>query len=148
MPAKKGNYRGRGTFCHAGSSDREASLDSVRRSMLASPDDERSLTEHEDNAEEVEEQNFSSPQLEERQMNRMTADFIEAPSTPFSNDRETAHTALRLSTCVEKARCPIAHSGHCVEKTFVNDCFALRRILLIDQVNSTRVDCDYPCSLG
>eukprot|EP00960_Hanusia_phi_P013136 383451-Hanusia_phi.AAC.1 len=37
--------------------------------MLASPDDERSLTEHEDNAEEAREavQDVSSPQLEERQ---------------------------------------------------------------------------------
>eukprot|EP00960_Hanusia_phi_P016830 495452-Hanusia_phi.AAC.1 len=56
--------------------------------MLASPDDERSLTEHEDIAEEVEEQFFSSPPLEERQVIRMTDDFMEAPSTPFSNDRE------------------------------------------------------------
>eukprot|EP00960_Hanusia_phi_P031653 749415-Hanusia_phi.AAC.1 len=35
-------------------------------------------------------QNFSSPQLEERQMNRMTA----APSTPFSNENETVLKAL------------------------------------------------------
>eukprot|EP00960_Hanusia_phi_P069133 767009-Hanusia_phi.AAC.11 len=91
MPAKKGNHRGRGTFPPAGSLDREASLDSVRRSMIASPDEERSLTEHEDNAEEAEEQNeeqnFSSPQLEERQMNQMTADLIQAPSTPLNNER-------------------------------------------------------------
>eukprot|EP00960_Hanusia_phi_P020785 612540-Hanusia_phi.AAC.1 len=38
MPAKKGNYRGRGTFRHAGSK--------FGHSMLASPDDPRSLTEH------------------------------------------------------------------------------------------------------
>eukprot|EP00960_Hanusia_phi_P070702 767370-Hanusia_phi.AAC.1 len=61
MPAKKGNHRRRGTFRHAGSSNREASLDSVRRSMLASPDGERSLTDHEDILEKVEEQSKCNP---------------------------------------------------------------------------------------
>eukprot|EP00960_Hanusia_phi_P022755 673010-Hanusia_phi.AAC.1 len=55
MPAKTRIYRGSGTFRHAGSSDQGASLNSVRRSIIASPDEELSLTEQEDIAAEAEE---------------------------------------------------------------------------------------------
>jgi len=96
MPAKNGTYhqyRGRG-MARIASSDRQANLESVRRSLQPSSDEEHSATEHKHIAEEAEEvQNLSSPQVEEEWMVSQTAKSIEAPRTPFSNHRETFLTA-------------------------------------------------------